>query len=80
MLVLFAAGASRAAQPKAENATKLAELIKAVESGKGYEFIEFKGINEQQIVLNRKNAEAGLERLLKTYRIARDRSDNLLAP
>ena len=53
------------------------EFIKIV-TGSGEPFTVFKNSKGSQIVIDRKKAEEGLEKILKTYRIKEDRSPDLI--
>jgi hypothetical protein len=55
---------------------RLRDLIEALESNKGtYQVIETQG--KSQVIIDRKEAEKGVKRILKLYKIGSDRSEDL---
>jgi S1-C subfamily serine protease len=54
------------------------QLIEAVEAGRLGEFVTFTSDADQVLTLDRKAADESAAEILRTYRIARDRSDDLV--
>jgi hypothetical protein len=61
-----------------EQVRSLAHLMELVENPEDGDYMEFEGGMGQQLVLDRDQVAAQQERILKTYRIAADRSSDLL--
>lgn len=58
----------------------LKQLIAAVEAGQTNEFVTFTSDSGQVVTLDRKVVDASMENILRTYRIAGDRSEDLREP